>query len=284
MRVVEDAAAFPGLFEQARNEAEGAFDDGAVYLERFFPEVRHIEVQVFGDRDGQVVHFGERDCTIQRRHQKLVEESPSPALDAATRERLLDTALGLARGIGYEGAGTVEFIYSPDEKRFYFIEMNTRIQVEHPVSEAVFGLDLVELQMRIARGEILNDVSLPKPPGGHAIEFRINAEDWRRNFAPAPGTLRRWRPPLGDGIRVDSHAYEAYAVPPYYDSMIGKLIVHGRDRADALARAERALRDFACEGLPTTLGFHRALLADDDFRAAACHTRWIENDFLPRTV
>ncbi|MDH3579238.1 MAG: acetyl-CoA carboxylase biotin carboxylase subunit [Hyphomicrobiales bacterium] len=282
MRIAEDAASFAGLFEQARSEAEAAFGDGAIYLERFFAQVRHIEVQIFGDCDGNIMHFGERDCSIQRRHQKLVEEAPSPALDAKTREGLHETALVLAKGIDYRGAGTVEFIYAPNEDRFYFIEMNTRIQVEHPVSEEVCGLDLVELQMRIARGELLTGLALPEPPGGHAIEFRINAEDWRQNFTPAPGVLTRWRPPVGDGIRVDSHAYEAYAIPPYYDSMIGKLIVHGRDRADALARAGRALQEFDCAGVPTTLDFHKELFKDEDFRSGAVHTRWVENNFLPR--
>lgn len=284
MRVAEDAASFSGLFKQARSEAEAAFGDGAIYLERFFHEVRHIEVQVFGDREGNVVHFGERDCTIQRRHQKLVEESPSPVLDDETRARLHETAVALTEGIGYQGAGTVEFIYAPAERQFYFIEMNTRIQVEHPVSEEIFGVDLVELQLRIARGESLADIDFPKAPGGHAIEFRINAEDWRRSFAPSPGTLKRWRPPVGDGLRVDSHAYEAYAVPPYYDSMIGKLIVHGKDRVDALARAARALREFECDGLATTLGFHRLLVEDEAFRSGACHTRWVENSLLPRIL
>lgn len=284
MRIAEERASFVNLFRQAHSEAEAAFGDGAIYLERFFPEVRHIEVQIFGDRNGNTMHFGERDCTIQRRHQKLVEESPSPVLDEKTRNSLLETAVRLADGIGYQGAGTVEFIYVPKERAFYFIEMNTRIQVEHPVSEEVYGLDLVELQMRVARGESLTAISMPARPGGHAIELRINAEDWRKNFSPSPGTLKRWRPPTGDGVRVDSHAYETYSVPPYYDSMIGKLIVRGRDRSDALSRAERALSDFECEGIASTLGFHQELIRDKAFRSNAVHTRWVEDNFLPRIL
>lgn len=283
MRVADDAASFPSLFRQAHGEAEAAFGDGAIYLERFFPEVRHIEVQIFGDRHGNVVHFGERDCTVQRRHQKLVEESPSPLLDKDLRTRLHETAVTLARGIEYVGAGTVEFIYVPAERQFYFIEMNTRIQVEHPVSEEVFGLDLIALQMRIARDEALPAISMPEPPGGHAIEFRINAEDWHNNFMPSPGILKRWRPPAREGVRIDSHAYENYVVPPFYDSMIGKLIVHGRNREEAMTRASQAIAEFECSGVATTLDFHAALLKDNDFRAGEVHTRWVENVLLPRT-
>ncbi len=282
MRVANDIGSFPALFRQAFGEAEAAFGDGAVYLERFFPQVRHIEVQIFGDSHGDVMHFGERDCTVQRRHQKLVEESPSPALDAETRAKLHETAVALAKGIDYQGAGTVEFIYVPEERQFHFIEMNTRIQVEHPVSEEICGLDLIALQMRIARGEKLTEIELPEAPGGHAVEFRINAEDWRRDFAPGPGRLERWRPPVRGGVRVDSHAYEGYAVPPFYDSMIGKLIVHGSDRAEALSRAEAAIRDFECAGIATTLDFHDTLLKDEDFRSNDVHTRWVENAFLAR--
>ncbi|MHA1166065.1 MAG: acetyl-CoA carboxylase biotin carboxylase subunit, partial [Alphaproteobacteria bacterium] len=284
MRVVERAEDFAKLFSQARAEAEAAFGDGLLYLERFFPQVRHIEVQIFGDAQGNVMHFGERDCSIQRRHQKLVEESPSPALDNKTRKRLHETAVALAKGINYEGAGTVEFIYSPETQEFFFIEMNTRIQVEHPVSEEICGCDLIELQMRIAAGETLKDIQFLTRPGGHAIEFRINAEDWRQNFAPAPGTLQRWRPPVGEGVRIDTHVYEAYAIPPYYDSMIGKLIIHGATREDALMRAGRALTEFECAGVATTLDLHKILLEDVEFRSGDFHTRWVENEFLPRML
>lgn len=284
MRVAQNEGEFAALFKQACGEAESAFGDGAVYLERFFPEVRHIEVQVFGDGEGGVVHFGERDCTVQRRHQKLVEEAPSPALDETTRKQLQDTAVALAKGIDYRGAGTVEFIYVPDEAAFYFIEMNTRIQVEHPVSEEIFGIDLIALQLRIAGGERLSEISLPDPPGGHAIEFRINAEDWRRKFAPAPGVLKVWRPPVREGLRIDSHAYEAYRIPHFYDSMIGKLIVHAKDRDSAMRLAQRAISEFERDGVATTLDFHHELLQDKDFRDSAVHTRWVEDVFLPRAA
>lgn len=282
MRIVDDLESFTDLFQQAHGEAAAAFGDGALYLERFFPEVRHIEVQIFGDAHGNVMHFGERDCTVQRRHQKLVEESPSPVLDEETRTRLQDTAVKLAKGIDYVGAGTIEFIYVPEQRQFFFIEMNTRIQVEHPVSEEVFGIDLISLQMQVARGDALPSVEMPEPPGGHAIEFRINAENWRNNFMPSPGVLKRWRPPSRKGVRIDSHAYENYAVPPFYDSMIGKLIVHGRNRDEALKLAARAIEEFEYDGLATTLDFHLALLNDDDFQSSKIHTRWVENALLPR--
>ena len=280
MRVADDRTAFERLFEQARGEAEAAFGDGAIYLERFLARVRHIEVQLFGDSGGRVVQLGERDCTVQRRHQKLVEEAPSPALDAETRVALLDAAVRLGRSVGYEGAGTVEFVYEPESRAFYFIEMNTRIQVEHPVTEALTGLDLVALQLRVARGEALGEHLDGAAAQGHAIEFRINAENWRNGFTPSPGRLARWRPPAGEGVRLDSHVYEGYLVPPFYDSMIGKLIVSGADRADALSRAERAIGAFACDGIATTLGFHQALLADPAFRDGGIHTRWVEAEFL----
>jgi acetyl-CoA carboxylase biotin carboxylase subunit len=283
MRIVEDAGALPRLFDQARAEAEGAFGDGALYLERYYPRVRHVEVQVMGDRHGTVREFGERDCTVQRRHQKLVEESPSPALAPALRAELLTAAVRLSEGIGYEGAGTVEFIYVPDEEAVFFIEMNTRIQVEHPVTEAVAGIDLVEQQLRVAAGERLTDIA-QKAPRGHAIEFRVNAEDWTRGFAPSPGQITRWRPPSGPGIRIDSHVYEGMRVPPFYDSLLAKLIVDGKDRTQALDRARQALAAFECAGVATTLGFHRTLLDNPDFVAGRIHTRWVESELLDQVA
>ncbi len=276
MRVVNKAADFGTTFADASREAESAFGDGAVYLERYFEEVRHIEVQVFGDGAGNAIAMGERDCSVQRRHQKLIEEAPSPALASEVRERIITSAVDLAAGIGYRGAGTVEFILDPTTDEFFFIEMNTRIQVEHPVTEARVGLDLVDLQFRVAGGETLPNLASIIQPGGHAIEFRVNAEDWSNGFTPSPGRLKKWRPPTGQGVRFDSAAYEGYQVPPYYDSMIGKLIVHGKDREDALAKARVALDGFVVEGIETTAGFHRRLIDHPDFQNNRVHTRWVD--------
>ena len=279
MRVVNELSGFASAFAQATREAEAAFADAAVYLERFFPTVRHIEVQVLGDGEGGAVVFDERDCSVQRRHQKLVEESPSPAVEPALRQRLLDAAARLTRGIRYEGAGTVEFIYSEETGEFFFIEMNTRIQVEHPVTEMRCGIDLVQAQFDIAAGKPLPEPDVNSQPGGHAIEFRINAEDCRRGFQPAPGRLNRWRPPVGRGIRLDSAVFEGQRISPYYDSMIAKLIVHASSRENALQKARDALRRFDCEGVATTIDFHRMLLDDEAFIGSTVHTRWIETEW-----
>ncbi|MGA7788879.1 MAG: acetyl-CoA carboxylase biotin carboxylase subunit [Xanthobacteraceae bacterium] len=276
MRVVTDADAFVPLFEQASAEAAAAFGRPDVYLERFFPTVRHIEIQVFGDRHGNYAELGERDCSVQRRHQKLIEEAPSPVLDNAARRAMADAALTLVRAINYVNAGTVEFIYDVASARFFFIEMNTRIQVEHPVTEMVTGNDLVAEQFRVAAGERLAIV----PAGSDApvaIEFRINAEDAEHGFRPSPGMLKRWRPPSGRDIRLDSHVYENYVVPPFYDSMLGKLIVTGRDRATAIATAAAALARFDVAGIATTVPFHAALLRQAEFARAEIHTRWVED-------
>lgn len=281
MRVAQGVKDMQGLFDQARAEAEGAFGDGALYLERFFDRVRHVEVQVFADDHGGVTHVWERDCSIQRRHQKLVEEAPSPALSAETRTAMCEAAVRLAAHVGYRNAGTVEFLYDPAEDAFFFIEMNTRIQVEHPVSEAITGLDLIAEQLRVADGQRLS-VDRPPQPQGHAIEFRINAEDPRAGFRPCPGRLTAWRPPSGKGIRCDSGAYPDFKVTPYYDSMIAKLIVHGADRADAIARSCDAVEAFEVEGVATTLPLYRALLRDADFRSGKVDTAWVERDFLVR--
>jgi len=275
MRIVEDAAAFEGLFRQATAEAAAAFGDGGVYLERYFLAVRHIEVQVLGDGKGKAVHLWERDCSTQRRHQKLVEEALSPALDGSTRETICAAAVELSRGIAYRGAGTVEFLYDPADKAFYFIEMNTRIQVEHPVTEMLTGVDLVAEQLRIADGQGLA-FDAPPPASGHTIEFRINAEDAARGFQPSPGRIEQWRPPSGAGVRLDSHAYPGYQVATFYDSLLGKLIVHGEDRADALAKARMALGRFTVTGVATTIPFHLALLDDPEFQSGDIHTGWVE--------
>jgi acetyl-CoA carboxylase biotin carboxylase subunit len=278
MRIVRDAQSFEKLFGQACGEAEAAFGDGAVYLERFVERVRHIEVQVFGDGHGNVRHVWERDCTVQRRHQKLIEEGPSPVLDGKSRAAICAAAEKLAAGVGYLGAGTVEFIFDSERREFYFIEMNTRIQVEHPVTEMLTGLDLVREQLRVAGGAALSFAGATPPTRGHAIEFRINAEDPDKNFRPSPGVVRSWRPPTLPDIRLDSHVYEGYAIPPYYDSLLGKLIVHGRDRADAIARAQSALDGFQATGVATTIPFHRRTLGHKDFIENRVHTRWVESD------
>ncbi|PJJ86384.1 acetyl-CoA carboxylase biotin carboxylase subunit [Brevirhabdus pacifica] len=278
MRIVESADGFARAFSDAHREAEAAFDDGAIYLERFFAKVRHIEVQVLGDGAGGSVEFDERDCSVQRRHQKLVEESPSPVVGASLRQRLKEAAGKLTRGIRYEGAGTLEFILDPATQEFFFIEMNTRIQVEHTVTEERIGLDLIAAQIRIARGEGLDEAAAAAAGQGHAIEYRINAEDWQRDFQPAPGELTGWRVPAGPGLRLDAASCRGQRVSPFYDSMIAKLIVHGADREQAIARSRAALAGFGVEGVATTIGFHRMLLEHDDFLANRVHTRWIETE------
>jgi acetyl-CoA carboxylase biotin carboxylase subunit len=275
MRVVAEPSAFSDAFAQASAEAEAAFGRPDLYLERFFPQVRHIEIQVFGDTHRNYAHLGERDCSVQRRHQKLVEEAPSPVLTEKSRQAMADAALTLVRAIDYVNAGTVEFIYDVASENFFFIEMNTRIQVEHPVTEMVTGNDLVAEQFRVAAGERLS----LKPAANDAptaIEFRINAEDAAHGFRPSPGILKRWRPPSGKDIRLDSHVYENYVVPPYYDSMLGKLIVTGRDRTAAIAMATLALDRFDVAGIATTVGFHADLVRRPEFARAEIHTRWVE--------
>jgi acetyl-CoA carboxylase, biotin carboxylase subunit len=281
MRVVADTASFAEMFHQASAEAEAAFGKPDVYLERFFPQVRHIEIQVFGDRHGNYVQLGERDCSVQRRHQKLVEEAPSPVLEGKTRRDMGEAALALVRAIDYVNAGTVEFIYDVASRQFFFIEMNTRIQVEHPVTEMVTGNDLVAEQFRVAAGErlSLNPIGDSAPT---SIEFRINAEDATRGFRPSPGMLKRWRPPSGKDVRLDSHVYENYVVPPFYDSMLGKLIVAGRDRAAAIETARVALDHFDVAGIVTTVDFHAELVRQPEFTRAEIHTRWVEEQMQTR--
>ncbi len=276
MRIVADETELETQFTQARSEAAGAFGDGALYLERYLPRVRHIEVQIFGDMHGNVRHVWERDCTIQRRHQKLVEEAPAPALDQQTRIQLCEAAERLAREVDYRNAGTVEFILDPETSDFYFIEMNTRIQVEHPVTEEITGLDLVLEQLRVAAGEPLSFADRPPRITGHAIEFRINAEDPDKDFRPCPGRIRRWRRPTGPGIRLDTHLGCGDSVPPCYDSLMAKLIVSGCDRAEALNRAIEALGSFEISGPASTVPFHMWLLQHPDFWGSKVHTRWVE--------
>ena len=280
MRVVRAKEEFAAQFTQASQEALAAFGNAEVYMERFFERVRHIEIQVFGDRHGNAIHLWERDCSIQRRHQKLVEEAPSPVLDPAVRREMAEAATALIRNIKYEGAGTIEFIYDMDSGRWFFIEMNTRIQVEHPVTEEIFGVDLVAEQMRVAAGEAISFKQPPAPSGRTAIEFRINAEDPANNFRPSPGMVTEWSPPTGQGVRLDSHVYKSYVVPPYYDSLLGKLIISGANRKDMLATAKSAIARFKVAGVQTTLPFHARLIGCAPFIDATAHTRWVEQEML----
>jgi acetyl-CoA carboxylase biotin carboxylase subunit len=259
MRLVEREADVETLLSSARTEAQAAFGNPEVYIEKYILQPRHIEFQILADRYGNVVHLGERDCSIQRRHQKLIEEAPSPVMTPALREEIGQRLLKAIRKIGYEGAGTVELLFDKD-MNYYFMEMNTRIQVEHPVSEMISGIDLLKEQIKVAAGQPLaftqDDITL----NGHAIECRVNAEDPAKNFRPMPGTIDGYLAPGGPGVRVDSHAYPGYAFPPFYDSLVGKLIVHGANRTEAIARMKRALDEYAITGIKTTIPFHQALL------------------------
>jgi acetyl-CoA carboxylase biotin carboxylase subunit len=275
LRVAHGEDEFKRLFGVARREAEQAFGDDRVYVERYVEEPRHVEFQVLGDKHGRVVHLGERDCSVQRRHQKLVEESPSPALDETLRARMGGAAVRGAQSVGYVGAGTVEFLLDPSGE-FYFMEMNARIQVEHPVTEMVAGVDLVGEQIRLAAGEPLRFPEGHFGLRGHAIEFRINAEDPDRDFLPSPGRITSFHVPGGPGVRVDTHAYAGYAIPPYYDSLIAKLICQGANREEALARSRAALDEFVVEGVRTTIPFHQSLLKNERFLAGAVSTRFLE--------
>ncbi|MFM7228142.1 MAG: acetyl-CoA carboxylase biotin carboxylase subunit [Cyanobacteriota bacterium] len=279
MRLVHRPDDLEGLFKAAQGEAEAAFGNPGLYIEKFIDRPRHVEVQILADRFGTVVHLGERDCSIQRRHQKLLEEAPCPVLDADTRRRMGDAAVAAARSIGYEGAGTVEFLLD-SSGAFYFMEMNTRIQVEHPVTEVVTGIDLIAEQLRIAAGEPLTLRQEEIVLRGHAIECRINAEDPRHSFRPSPGTISGWLPPGGPGVRFDSHVYTGYEIPPFYDSLIGKLIVWAEDRPAALRRLRRALSECAVIGVPTTIDFHLALLERPEFQRAEVHTKFVEQEML----
>jgi acetyl-CoA carboxylase, biotin carboxylase subunit len=271
------------LFDQASREAESAFGDGRLYMERFVERARHVEVQIVGDGRGKVIHFGERDCSVQRRYQKLIEEAPATVLPAATRARLHEAAVRLTSHAQYRNAGTVEFLYDVGRDDFYFIEVNSRIQVEHPVSEEVTGQDLIAWQLRVAAGETLTGVEQQfVRVTGHAIECRINAEDPRNGFLPSPGRITQWQPPSGEGIRLDTHAREDYLVPPYYDSMIGKLIARGRNRDQAIQRLLLAIDQFVIRGPKTTLELARAIVSHTDFCANRVSTRWLEDQALPQ--
>ncbi len=273
MRVVGSEDEVENAFLGASREAGASFGDGSVYVERFLEHLRHVEVQVLSDSSGATVVFPERDCSIQRRYQKLIEESPAPCLPEGLREGLLSAASDLVGSIGYEGAGTVEFVVSGDE--FFFIEMNTRLQVEHPVTEMVSGVDLVAEQIKVASGEPLGVPDSALVPDGHAMEFRINAEDSRRNFLPQAGPVEFYNPPGGPGVRVDSHLYAGYRVPPNYDSLLAKLIVHAPTREAVLRRGLRALDEFAVSGPETTIPLHLAILEDAEFGRGGVTTRFL---------
>ncbi|MCM2274577.1 MAG: acetyl-CoA carboxylase biotin carboxylase subunit [Candidatus Didemnitutus sp.] len=281
MRIAHNDVSFAKEYHVARNEAEKAFGNGAVYIEKYIQNPRHIEFQILADSHGKVLHLGERDCSVQRRHQKLIEEAPSPFLNADLRKKMGKAAIRAAEAAEYQNAGTIEFLVDP-KGNYYFIEMNTRIQVEHPVTEEVTGIDLIKQQIRVANGEKLDldqsDITWTK----HAIECRINAEDPARNFTPSPGTISLYYAPGGHGVRVDSHVYSGYTIPPYYDSMIGKLICYGSTRKIALQRSYRALSEYLVRGIKTTIPLHKAIMSDPTFIEGKATTAYME-DFMSRT-
>ncbi len=273
MRIVRDLNDLETAFDMARTEAETGFGNPDLYLEKYFERSRHIEVQILGDSHGNIIALGERECSIQRKHQKLIEESPSPAITPEIRKKMSEAAISGARSVNYESAGTVEFLY--ENEQFYFMEMNTRIQVEHPVTEAVFGTDLIKKQIEIAGGrkfEWNKDYKMR----GHAIECRINAENPAKNFRPSPGKITSFHVPGGPGVRVDTHAYAHYVIPPFYDSLIAKVITHGKNREEAIVRMSRCLEEFVVEGIFTTVPFHQMVLENRDFIAGNFDTKFVE--------
>ncbi len=275
MRIARDEEELDAGFRIAQAEAKAAFGDSRVYLEKFIQKPRHIEVQILGDNRGKVIALGERECSIQRRHQKLIEESPSPVVDAQLRERLQSSTLNAAQSIGYRSAGTIEFLMD-QEKNYYFMEMNTRIQVEHPVTEMVTGIDIVKEQIKIANGEEIGFNQQDVELRGHAIECRINAEDPERNFVPVPGKIVFFHMPQGIGVRFDTHIYAGHVIPSHYDSLIGKLICHGNSREEAIARMKRALEEIVIEGIKTTIPFHRKIMLHPKYLSGDISTNFIE--------
>jgi acetyl-CoA carboxylase biotin carboxylase subunit len=275
MRIVRDMTEFQSAFQMAQAEAQGAFGDPNLYLEKYIENPRHIEIQVMADQHSHAVHYGERECSIQRRHQKLIEEAPSAVVSEELRKKMGDISVKGALGAGYEGAGTIEFLLDKDGS-FYFMEMNTRIQVEHPVTEMVYNRDLLKEQILVAAGEKLSDTQNNIKLQGHAIECRINAENWEKNFMPSPGQLSSFHIPGGPGIRVDSHAYQRYHIPPYYDSLVAKLIAYGKDRNEAIQRLHRALDEFIIEGVKTTIPFHQKLIKRKEFISGDFDTGFLD--------
>ncbi|MBR6471254.1 MAG: acetyl-CoA carboxylase biotin carboxylase subunit [Victivallales bacterium] len=276
MRVVMDANQLPAAFHTASAEARMAFGNDSLYLEKFLVEPRHVEIQLLADRQGKVLTFGDRDCSLQRNHQKMIEESPCPGLPDEVRKQMCETAVKAAQAVGYVGVGTVEFLYEPTTREFYFMEMNTRLQVEHPVTEMVTGRDLVRAQIEVALGNNLRWRQSEIRPLGHAMEIRVNAENPDRGFMPCPGTVKFYQPPGGPGVRVDSHLYDGYVIPPYYDSLLAKIIVHDETRELTRQKAMEALRELAIEGVPTTAHFSRELLASPEFASGEYHTGTLE--------
>jgi acetyl-CoA carboxylase biotin carboxylase subunit len=279
MRIVRDKASFPGAWDSARKEAKAAFGNDGIYMEKYVNKPRHIEIQIIGDQFGNVVHLSERDCSVQRRHQKLLEECPSPFMTDELREQMGQAAIDAGKAINYEGVGTVEFLVD-DQRNFYFMEMNTRIQVEHPVTEESINHDLIKEQIKVAYGEKISGQNYY--PKGHVIECRINAEDPWNDFRPSPGKIHSFHSSKGLGVRVDTHVYAGYTVSPFYDSMIAKLIVRAPTRTEAITKMERALDEFIVEGIKTTVPFHQWLLKQEDFRTGDFDTDWLGKQELPK--
>lgn len=277
IQIVTENTDLKQSFENAAAEARSAFGDDTLFIERYIPNARHIEVQALGDRYGNVIHLGERDCSLQRRYQKLIEEAPATNISERLRAEIRVAGATIAREMKYEGAGTVEFIVDQDTETFYFLEMNTRIQVEHPVTEMITGLDLVQYQLRIANGECLDLAQSQVRFNGHAIECRINAESPTHNFWPSPGRLSEWTPPQGEGVRVDTHCYPGYTVPPYYDSLLAKLIVWGENRDTCIQRVQKSLAEFFVSGVDTTISFHQFIARQQEFIVGGVNTRWVEH-------
>lgn len=276
MKIITDKENVKQIFESATAESKAAFGDGSLYVEKYIANARHVEVQVIGDKFGNVINLGERDCSTQRRHQKLIEEALAPLISDELRQGIRSAAVKLAKNISYENAGTVEFILDHEESKFYFLEMNTRIQVEHPVTEAITGIDLVQEQIIVANGETLSFAQSDIKFTGHSIECRINAESPEEGFRPTPGTISKWEIPQGPGVRVDTHCYHGYKVPIFYDSLIAKLIVHGNDRPHAIRRMLMALEEFSVEGISTTIPFLLKVLKNSDFAVGKVSTRLLE--------
>lgn len=284
MVIVRHSSELNNIFDTLSAEVQAAFGDGTLYIEHFIPNARHIEVQILGDHEGNVIHLGERDCSVQRRYQKVIEEAPSPAVSPQLRERIAKAAVKIAEWIKYENAGTVEFLLNQDTKEFYFMEMNTRIQVEHPVTEEISGVDLVKEQIRIADHQGISLSQEEVTLNGNAIECRINAENPELGFQPCPGVIQNWSPPAGRNIRVDSHCYSGYQIPSYYDSLLGKLIVSGTDRPEAIERMTYALQNFNVSGINTTIPFLSSLIMHPDFAGGNTNTRWLEEVIHPKGV